>query len=110
MPAMRAGLVRLFPKMFGGTNFFKSSGGSSTWGSKVSRSNREAVHQRWLSRDINGHSRNNSIMLGSKQGENFVRLPEPDLVAGSERVRDNDRKRAKPGHELDDLSPIHPKD
>jgi len=49
-------------------------------------------------------------MLGSKQGENFVRLPEPDLVAGSERVRDNDRKRAKPGHELDDLSPIHPKD
>ena len=76
MPAMRAGLVRLFPKVFGGASFFKSTVTSTSWGSKVTKSTRDAVHKRWLSHDRSGQSGNESIMLSTKQGDNFVRLAE----------------------------------
>lgn len=87
MPAMRAGLMRLAPKVFGETGLIKSSrvGGSRTWGSAgsklgshLSSTNGEGktVHKRWLSRDAKNPEGDESIMLDTMQGDHFVRLPD----------------------------------
>jgi hypothetical protein len=75
MPSMRAGLVRLFPKVFGSTNFFKSSkGGSSNWSSRLSGTAKRVTHARYLSRNLNTNTTESGIELDTKNGGRFVRI------------------------------------
>ncbi|TVY82748.1 Satratoxin biosynthesis SC1 cluster protein [Lachnellula suecica] len=91
MPSMRAGLVRLFPKVFGSTSIFESSRGSSNWGSKVSSAKR-GPRVRSISRDLNTTASETEIELDTKQGGRFIRI---DDATGSEvalRGEDTGRK------------------
>lgn len=111
MPSMRAGLVRLFPKIFGSTNFFKSSKGvSSNWSSRLSGTAKKVTHARYSSRDLNTNTTESGIELDTKNRGKFVRITD---AMGSEVAlkREDNRQGQLTRHDVSrDQPPVPRKD
>jgi len=111
MPSMRAGLVRLFPKVFGGTNFLKSSKNkSSNFSSRVSDAARKITHARYLSRDLNTDTAESGIELDKNNGGRFIRITDAMGSEAALKAEENGGYQFR-GYELGkDKPPVPPKD